>query len=160
MSELSAARPTMPFSTPLRVSDGILVPLEQLSLSSELDAGLGTNRALSARSQIAAQNDVDAIRAWLARFVDTRTTFDTYRKESERLLLWSTTELRKLVPNAMVNCHSRVLGQHRRWCSQPLGCRLQRVLKDVRQRRFGSSLFIRGAGTAISVHPAGRVLLL
>ena len=45
-------------------------------------------------SETAAQNDVDAIRAWLARFVDTKATFDTYRKESQRLLLWSTTELR------------------------------------------------------------------
>jgi integrase/recombinase XerD len=56
---------------------------------------LGTNRALGTRSQITAQNDVDAIKAWLARFIDTKATFDTYRKESERLLLWSTTELRK-----------------------------------------------------------------
>jgi integrase/recombinase XerD len=63
----------MPFPMPLRVSDDTLVPLEQLSLSSELDGGLGTNRALSARPQIAAQNDVDAIRAWLTRFVDTKT---------------------------------------------------------------------------------------
>jgi hypothetical protein len=77
------------------VSAGAVVPLEQLSLPSELDGGHGTNRALGARSQIAAQTDVDAIKAWLARFVDTQATFDTYRKESERLLLWSTTELRK-----------------------------------------------------------------
>ena len=88
----------MPLPEPLRVSDGTLVslePLEQLSLPPELDGGRGTNRALGARSQIAAQTDVDAITAWLARFADTKATFDTYRKESERLLLWSTTELRK-----------------------------------------------------------------
>ena len=85
----------MSLPEPLRVSDGALVPLEQLSLSSDLDGGQGTNRALGNRPQIAAQNDVDAIKAWLARFVDTKATFDTYRKESERLLLWSTTELRK-----------------------------------------------------------------
>src|SRR5580658_8095207 len=95
---MSASRPTMPFPEPLRVSDSALLslkPLERLSLPSELDGGHGTNRALGARPQIAAQNDVDAIRAWLARFIDTKATFDTYRKESERLLLWSTTELRK-----------------------------------------------------------------
>ena len=40
---------------------------------------LGTNRALGTRSQITAQNDVDAIKAWLARFIDTKATFDTYR---------------------------------------------------------------------------------
>jgi len=87
----------MSFSEPLRVPDGALLsleplaPLERLSLPPELDGSLGTNRALGARSQIAAQNDVDAIKAWLARFVATKATFDTYRKESERLLLWSTT---------------------------------------------------------------------
>jgi len=46
---------------PLRVCDGTLVPLEQLSLSSDLDGGQGTNRAFGNRPQIAAQNDVDAI---------------------------------------------------------------------------------------------------
>jgi integrase/recombinase XerD len=75
---------------PLRVSDGTIVPLEplepleQLRLPPELDGGHGTNRALGARSQIAAQTDIDAIKAWLARFVDTQATFETYRKESER----------------------------------------------------------------------------
>jgi integrase/recombinase XerD len=32
---------------------------------------------------------------WLARFIDTKTTFDNYRKEAERLLLWSTLQLGK-----------------------------------------------------------------
>jgi integrase/recombinase XerD len=88
----------MPFPEHLRVSDGALLalkPLEQLSLPPEFDGSHGSNRALGTRPQIAAQNDVDAIRAWLARFIDTKATFDAYRKESERLLLWSTTELRK-----------------------------------------------------------------
>src|SRR5471030_197941 len=88
----------MPLPEPLRMSEGTplsLKPLEQLQLPPEFDGGRGTNRALGTRPQIAAHNDVDAIRAWLARFVDTKATFDTYRKESERLVLWSTTELRK-----------------------------------------------------------------
>jgi integrase/recombinase XerD len=57
--------------------------------------GASPSFAHSRLRQIASQNDVDAIRAWLARFVDTRATFDTYPKESEHLLLWSTSELRK-----------------------------------------------------------------
>jgi integrase/recombinase XerD len=85
----------MPLPELLRVSNAALVPIENLYLPPELDGSLGTNRALGTRPQIAAQNDVDAIKAWLARFVATKATFDTYRKESERLLLWSTTELRK-----------------------------------------------------------------
>lgn len=64
-------------------------------LSSELDGSAGSNRATAARSQIAANADIDALKAWLARFTQTKTTFDSYRKEAERLLLWSVIELRK-----------------------------------------------------------------
>lgn len=55
----------------------------------------GTNRAHSNRPQIAANSDVDAIKAWLARYLDTNTTFSNFRKEAERLLLWSTIQLGK-----------------------------------------------------------------
>jgi len=60
-----------------------------------LDGSNGINRASGNKPQISANNDVDAIKVWLARFRDTKTTFDSYRKEAERLLLWSTVELRK-----------------------------------------------------------------
>lgn len=39
---------------------------------------------------LAATNDIDAVKAWLACFIDRRTTFESYRKEAERLLLWCT----------------------------------------------------------------------
>lgn len=61
----------------------------------DLDGSNGLNRAIGIRPQIAANNDIDAIKAWLARFNDTKTTFDSYRKEAERLLLWSVIELGK-----------------------------------------------------------------
>jgi integrase/recombinase XerD len=70
-------------------------PIESLVLTSELDGTHGVNRARHAIAQIAASNDLDAIRAWLARFVDTKTTFDNYRKEAERLLLWAVLQLGK-----------------------------------------------------------------
>ncbi len=70
-------------------------PLENVALSVALDGSHGSNRASGNRPQIAATNDIDAIKAWLARFHDTKTTFDTYRKEAERLLLWSTIQLGK-----------------------------------------------------------------
>ncbi len=70
-------------------------PLENVALSIDLDGSHGSNRAAGNRPQIAATNDVDAIKAWLARFHDTKTTFDNYRKEAERLLLWSTLQLGK-----------------------------------------------------------------
>lgn len=61
----------------------------------ELDGSRGSNRATGNKPQIAARNDPEAIRAWLARYDDTPTTFQNYRKEAERLLLWSVLQLGK-----------------------------------------------------------------
>ncbi|BEU28431.1 tyrosine-type recombinase/integrase [Paraburkholderia sp. 22B1P] len=70
-------------------------PLETLAIPVALDGRSGTNRATGGIAQIAAANDLDAIRAWLARFADKPATFDSYRKEAERLLLWSLVQLGK-----------------------------------------------------------------
>src|SRR3546814_11944159 len=70
-------------------------PFEAVRISPELDGRAGTNRAMGNRPQIAAATDVDAITAWLARFVDSPNTFANYRKEAERLLLWSTVTVQK-----------------------------------------------------------------
>ena len=64
-------------------------------LSIELDGSKGSNRATGNKPQIAACNDLEAIQAWLARYADTPTTFQNYRKEAERLLLWSVLQLGK-----------------------------------------------------------------
>jgi len=71
------------------------IPLESLVIPADRDGSTGSNRAVTGRAQIAAGNDLDAIRAWLSRFVDTKTTFENYRKEAERLLLWSVVVLGK-----------------------------------------------------------------
>ncbi len=72
-----------------------IAPLELVRLPDHLDGRTGSNRSTLGHAQIAARTDIDALKAWLARFLDTRTTFDSYRKESERLLLWATMELGK-----------------------------------------------------------------
>lgn len=72
-----------------------IAPLELVHLPDYLDGRTGSNRSTLGHAQIAAQTDVAALKAWLGRFLDTRTTFDSYRKESERLLLWATLELGK-----------------------------------------------------------------
>jgi site-specific recombinase XerD len=72
-----------------------ITPIEAMELPVELNGQNGLNRAVGNRPQISAQNDIDAIKAWLARYVDTKTTLDSYRKEAERLLLWSVIELNK-----------------------------------------------------------------
>ena len=76
-------------------SSAVPAPLETLLLSPALDGSTGTNRAHGNRPQIAASTDIDAIKAWLRRFADKRTTFDSYRKEAERLLLWCTVQRNK-----------------------------------------------------------------
>ncbi|MGG4603821.1 tyrosine-type recombinase/integrase [Paenalcaligenes sp. Me131] len=70
-------------------------PLEHFPRSAQMDGSNGTNRAVGGRSQISATTDIDAIKAWLARFVNSPHTFSNYRKEAERLLLWATITLRK-----------------------------------------------------------------
>ncbi len=71
-----------------------IAPLETIRLPAQLDGRTGTNRA-TGHAQISAQTDIDAVKAWLACFLDKRTTFDSYRKETERLLLWATLECGK-----------------------------------------------------------------
>lgn len=71
-----------------------LLPLwdEPLELSLHLDGSQGTNRVLDAPSQLAAKTDVQAIQAWLNRYINSPRTYANYRKEVERLLLWALIE--------------------------------------------------------------------
>lgn len=79
------------------MADSLMVPapFEGLGLPVDLDGSEGRNRPVGKTAQIAATNDLQAIQAWLARFVDTPTTFSNYRKEAERLYLWSVFQLGK-----------------------------------------------------------------
>ncbi|MCG5078618.1 tyrosine-type recombinase/integrase [Paraburkholderia tagetis] len=70
-------------------------PVESLVVPSALDGREGSNRGVAGSSQLAADNDLDALRAWLSNYADTQTTFDNYRKEAERLLLWAVVQLGK-----------------------------------------------------------------
>jgi len=72
------------------------VPLERIVLPAHLDGRGGANRAPpDTIKQIAADDDLEAVRCWLAEFHDSPHTFRNYRKEVERLLLWSFYELGK-----------------------------------------------------------------
>ncbi|TAM00333.1 MAG: integrase [Paraburkholderia sp.] len=70
-------------------------PVEALALPERLDGRDGTNRGALESSQLSARNDLDAVRAWLSNYADTKTTFEAYRKEAERLLLWAVVQLGK-----------------------------------------------------------------
>jgi site-specific recombinase XerD len=72
-----------------------IVPIERLTLPVTLDGTQGSNRAMSRQPKIAASNDLEAIMAWYGRFRDKKNTFESYRREGERLLLWSIKTLGK-----------------------------------------------------------------
>lgn len=71
-----------------------LAPLELLAVPARLDGSEGTNRS-AGHCQLTATTDIDAVRAWLARVADKKSTFDNYRKEVERLMLWAMLQLGK-----------------------------------------------------------------
>lgn len=63
-----------------------VVPWEQLTVPSDLDGSRGTFRAPAATCTLRANNDYQAVQAWLALH-DSPATQSSYRKEAERLIL-------------------------------------------------------------------------
>ncbi len=72
-----------------------IVPLERFVPPSERNGSQGTNRAPLQRCKLQAQNDHEAIQAWLRLRVPGTHTWRAYRKEGERFLLWAVMERRK-----------------------------------------------------------------
>lgn len=68
------------------------VPLELISLPDDLNGRFGSNRADTNSKLIEAENDLDAIKVWLDEYEESPQTYRNYRKEAERLLLWSILE--------------------------------------------------------------------
>lgn len=58
------------------------------SIVISLSGAQGANRELALSCQIRATNDLEAIHCWLNEYRHKETTFRSYQKESERLLLW------------------------------------------------------------------------
>ena len=65
--------------------------LEALCLSKSLDGSEGENRN-PAGSALRANNDLEAMKAWLSARAANPNTFSAYRKEGERFLLWCVIE--------------------------------------------------------------------
>jgi integrase/recombinase XerC len=59
------------------------------------DGRSGSNRSRGGSCQLAADTDVDALRAWLAEYAGSPNTLRAYSKEAERLLVWATRGLGK-----------------------------------------------------------------
>ena len=65
-----------------------LEQLPEIILQQQLDSTRCTNRLDPSLCQIRAKNDHDAIKSWLNEYKGKLTTFRSYQKEAERLLLW------------------------------------------------------------------------
>jgi hypothetical protein len=70
---------------------GVVVPWEQLRVPHEVDGSHGSFRAPRRACALDANNDYDAVHAWLALH-ETPATQRAYRKEAERLILWAIVE--------------------------------------------------------------------
>lgn len=83
-----------------------LVPLEKFIVPSELSGRAGRFRAARDQCLLEADNDYDAIAAWLAtkrrRQAEESATQRSYRKEAERLLLWAVLERQKALSSLTV----------------------------------------------------------
>jgi hypothetical protein len=66
-----------------------------IQLRASQGGGFGSNLGDATRRQIRAGTDLDAIALWLGNYADRPTTHANYRKEAERLLLWSLAEALK-----------------------------------------------------------------
>ena len=60
-----------------------------------LTGEFGENRETKLKCQINAENDLEAIYAWLDCYRHKQTTYRSYKKEAERLLLWCIYQLKK-----------------------------------------------------------------
>ncbi|MFM0074575.1 site-specific integrase [Paraburkholderia sediminicola] len=68
-----------------------IVPWEQLRLPHEVDGSAGAYRVPRATCTLDADNDYQAVQAWLSLH-DSAATQRAYRKEAERLILWAIVE--------------------------------------------------------------------
>ncbi|AXV79365.1 MULTISPECIES: phage integrase family protein [Ralstonia solanacearum species complex] len=70
---------------------GVVVPWEQLRLPHEVDGSEGQFRAPRETCVLTADNDYEAVQAWLSLH-ESPATQRAYRKEAERLILWAIIE--------------------------------------------------------------------
>ena len=75
----------------VRPASTALLPLESFAVPAALDGSEGGNRR-PGRCALDAQNDYEAVMAWLAARAVNPNTARTYRREAERLLLWAVLE--------------------------------------------------------------------
>lgn len=76
-------------SVPVQTAICDVVPLERFAPPENLSGAAGKNRADISRCKIDAENDYQALLAWLLMWHEESHTYRAYRKEAERFLLWA-----------------------------------------------------------------------
>lgn len=87
--------PMTPIPDAITLTEGSqqLEPLETLRLPEQCNGQHGSNRAPSQNNRLSADDDYQAIHEWLSLYK--AHTYQSYRKEAERLLLWSLFNMQK-----------------------------------------------------------------
>lgn len=83
-----------PFLTAPTIASPPAIASTEPRLPRELDGRCGWNRA-SGSGCHPAQNDLDALRAWLTLYSSNPSTLASYRREAERLLFWALLDRKK-----------------------------------------------------------------
>jgi site-specific recombinase XerD len=129
---------------------GVVVPWERLRVPHEVDGSRGSFRAPRRACALDANNDYDAVHAWLALH-ETPATQRAYRKEAERLILWAIVErgraLSSLTTEDAIAYRSflRHPGPRERWIGPP------RPRNAPDWRPFTGNLSARSSAYALSV---------
>jgi site-specific recombinase XerD len=128
------------------------IPLEFLNAPQSLSGESGTNRAPAfITQQISATNDLQAVQCWLAEFDKSPQTQRSYRKEAERLLLWSLIEKQKSLSSLTrddLRDYQHFLSDPQpqsRWCGQ------RKPRQDINWRPFQGSLSEGSIAQAITI---------
>lgn len=130
----------------------IPIPLEFLNAPKSLNGESGTNRAPAfITQQISATNDLQAVQCWLAEFDKSPQTQRSYRKEAERLLLWSLIEKQKPLSSLTrddLRDYQHFLSDPQpqlRWCGQ------RKPRQDINWRPFQGPLSEGSIAQAITI---------
>lgn len=95
---VTAPLPSPISKEPIEIGKGsVPVPFERMVLPSPLSGISGNNRGDKSLNRLSRDNDFEAINIWLSRFDRTSHTYRAYKKEAERLVLWSVIERDKPV---------------------------------------------------------------
>lgn len=123
--------------------------------AAQLDGTKGTNRELTAKLQIDAKNDYDALQCWLNEYSSRSTTYRTYQKEAERFLLWCIYKRQKALSSLNREDFDAFISflddpqPREKWCAMPGGRGRKRGSSTWRP--FAGPLSLSAKTTAMSV---------